>query len=132
MRALARRDNRMATHLVTGGAGFIGSHIAEELLRQGERVRILDNLSSGRRENLEALPGRVEFIEADVADPAAVARAVRGVECIFHEAAIPSVPRSVEDPLAVHRAAVDGTMCLLLAARDARVRRLVYASSSSV
>ena len=122
----------MALHLVTGGAGFIGSHIAEELLRQGEKVRIIDDLSTGKRENVEVLPGDVEFIEGDVADEAAVTRAARGVEVVYHQAAIPSVPRSVEDPLTTNRASVDGTLRLLLAARDAGVRRIVYASSSSV
>lgn len=130
----------MAMHLVTGGAGFIGSHIAEELLRQGEKVRILDDLSTGKRENIEALlshplgtsKGPVEFIEADVCDEDAVRRAVAGVDVIFHEAAIPSVPRSVADPFGSNRASVDGTLRLLVAARDAGVRRLVYASSSAV
>ena len=122
----------MSLHLVTGGAGFIGSHIAEELLRQGERVRIIDNLVTGKRENVEALPGTPEFIEGDICDAALVAKAVRDVEVIYHQAAIPSVPRSVEDPFTTNRAAVDGTLQLLAAARDSNVRRLVYASSSSV
>ncbi len=122
----------MALHLVTGGAGFIGSHIAEELLRRGDKVRIIDNLSTGKRENVEALHGPVEFIEADLCDERAVRKAVAGCEFVFHEAAIPSVPRSIEDPLGSNRASVDGTLKLLIAARDAKVRRLVYASSSSV
>ena len=122
----------MALHLVTGGAGFIGSNIAQELLRQGEHVRIIDNLVTGKRANVEALKGHVEFIEADVCDEPAVRRAVQGVEVVFHEAAIPSVPRSVKDPLGTNRASVDGTLHVLLAARAARVRRVVYASSSSV
>ncbi|MDP9150098.1 MAG: NAD-dependent epimerase/dehydratase family protein, partial [Myxococcota bacterium] len=87
-------------HLVTGGAGFIGSSIAEALLAKGERVRILDDFSSGRRENLEGLPGKVEIIEGSVSDADAVAKAMRGVEVVFHEAAIPSVVRSVERPQA--------------------------------
>jgi len=122
----------MATHLVTGGAGFIGSHIAEELLREGERVRIVDNLSTGKKENLEALRGDLEFIEGDVCDEKLMEKAASGVEVVFHEAAIPSVPRSVKDPIASNRASVDGTLRVLLAARDAHVRRLIYASSSSV
>jgi len=122
----------MALHLVTGGAGFIGSHIAEELLRQGERVRIVDNLSTGKTENIEGLKGKLEFIRGDICDKLVMERAVRGVEAIFHEAAIPSVPRSVDDPLTTNRASVDGTLTVLLAARDAGVRRVVYASSSAV
>ena len=122
----------MALHLVTGGAGFIGSHIAEELLRQGERVRIVDNLVTGKRENVETLRGDVEFIEGDVADAALMKTAVEGVEVIYHQAAIPSVPRSIDDPLSTNRASVDGTLMTLLAARDANVRRLIYASSSSI
>ncbi|HUV39867.1 MAG TPA: SDR family oxidoreductase [Planctomycetota bacterium] len=122
----------MSLHLVTGGAGFIGSHIAEELLRQGERVRIIDNLCTGKRENVEGLPGEVEFVEGDICDASLVTKAVRGVEVVYHEAAIPSVPRSVDDPFTTNRASVDGTLRVLLAARDAKVRRIVYASSSSV
>ena len=122
----------MALHLVTGGAGFIGSHIAEELLRQGERVRIIDDLSTGKRENLECLAGDLQFIEGDICDETAMKKAADGVEVIYHQAAIPSVPLSVEKPLVTNRASVDGTLMVLLAARDAGVRRLVYASSSSV
>jgi nucleoside-diphosphate-sugar epimerase len=122
----------MSLHLVTGGAGFIGSHIAEELLRQGERVRILDNLATGKRENVEALPGEPEFIEGDVCDPEVVRRAVADVEIVYHQAAIPSVPRSIDDPFTTNRAAVDGTLQLIAAAREAGVRRMTYASSSSV
>jgi nucleoside-diphosphate-sugar epimerase len=122
----------MAVHLVTGGAGFIGSNIAEELLRQGERVRIIDNLATGKRANVEALAGPVEFMEADICDEGAIRRAVRGVEVVFHEAAIASVPRSVKDPLTTNRASVDGTLAVLLAAREAGVRRVIYASSSAV
>lgn len=114
--------------LVTGGAGFIGSHIAEALVRRGDRVRVFDNLSTGKRANL---PAGVEFLEGDLVDPDAVARAVAGVECVFHEAALASVPRSVEKPLDTHAACVTGTVNLLDAARRAGVRRVVYAASSS-
>jgi UDP-glucose 4-epimerase len=122
----------MRTTLVTGGAGFIGSHIAEALVRRGDRVRVLDNLSTGFLSNLEAVRGRIEFIEGDVADAAPVARAVEGVDCVFHQAALASVPRSMERPLDTHAACVTGTVTLLDAARRAGVRRVVYASSSSV
>ena len=120
----------MSHYLVTGGAGFIGSHLAEELVRRGHRVRVLDNLSTGKRSNLEHLPA-VEFVEGDLADPAACARAVQGTEYVLHQAAIPSVPRSVLDPVASNRANIDGSLNILVAARDAGVRRLVYAGSSS-
>src|SRR5579862_3171452 len=115
----------MAIHLVTGGAGFIGSSIAEALLSAGERVRILDDFSSGRRENLESLPGRCELVEGTVADPAVVARAAQGAEIVFHQAAIPSVVRSVEDPQATMRVGVQGTTVVLDVARHAGVRRVV-------
>jgi UDP-glucose 4-epimerase len=121
----------MALYLVTGAAGFIGSSIVHALLERGERVRGMDNFSTGRRENL-ADTGPMEFAEADINDPAAVAEACRGVDYVFHEAAIPSVPRSVSDPLECNRANVDGTLQLLLAARKAGVKRVVYASSSSL
>lgn len=121
----------MRTFLVTGGAGFIGSHIAEALVQRGDRVRVLDNLSTGHRANLEPCGDALEFIEGDVADPTAVAEAVRGVDCIFHEAALASVPRSVEAPLDTNAACVTGTVTLLDAARRAGVRRLIYAASSS-
>ncbi|HJT31964.1 MAG TPA: SDR family oxidoreductase [Pirellulales bacterium] len=121
----------MRTFLVTGGAGFIGSHIAEALVRRGDQVRVLDNLSTGHRSNLDVCRGKAELIVGDLTDPAAVARAVAGVDCIFHEAALASVPRSVEAPLDTHAACVTGTLTLLDAARRAGVRRLVYAASSS-
>lgn len=121
----------MRTFLVTGGAGFIGSHIAEALVRRGDRVRVLDNLSTGHLANLDGFREPIEFIEADVTDAEAVARAVAGVECVFHEAALASVPRSIEQPLATHAACVTGTVILLEAARRAGVRRVVYAGSSS-
>ena len=121
----------MATHLVTGGAGFIGSSIAEKLLESGETVRIIDDFSTGRRQNLEELKGRVELVEATICDAEAVAKAMRGIEVVFHQAAIPSVARSVENPAASMMANVQGTTIVLEAARRAGVRRLVYAASSS-
>jgi len=121
----------MRTFLVTGGAGFIGSHIAEALVARGDRVRVLDNLSTGHRTNLAHLSGKVELVEGDVTDAASVAAAVRGVDCVFHEAALASVPRSVEHPLDTNAACVTGTLTVLDAARRAGVRRLVYAASSS-
>ena len=121
----------MRTFLVTGGAGFIGSHLTEQLVRRGDRVRVLDNLSMGRRENLAEVAREIEFLEADLCDAGAVAQAVKGVECIFHEAALASVPLSVEQPLLTHAACVTGTLTLLDQAHRAGVRRLVYAASSS-
>jgi UDP-glucose 4-epimerase len=118
--------------LVTGGAGFIGSHLAEALLRKGHRVRVLDDFSSGRHENLRHLSGGLTVMEGDGADPRAAARAVKGVEVVYHEAAQPSVARSVAEPLASHRANATGTLTLLEAARQAGVRRFLYAGSSSV
>ncbi len=118
------------TCLVTGGAGFIGSHIAAALLARGDAVRIADNLSTGYRHNLEVNAG-AEFVEGDLADPAFAARAVEGVDLVFHQAAIPSVPRSVKDPVTSNRANIDGTLNVLVAARDAGVTRVVYAGSSS-
>jgi UDP-glucose 4-epimerase len=121
----------MGVYLVTGGAGFIGSHLVEALLAQGRTVRVLDNFSTGHPENLLAVRDRAEVREGDVTDADEVAAALRGVEVVFHQAALASVPRSVADPLATHRACVDGTLGLLLAARAAGVRRVVYAASSS-
>jgi UDP-glucose 4-epimerase len=121
----------MALHLVTGGAGFIGSSIAHALLESGDTVRILDDFSSGRRENIESLPGRVELFEGTIADPDVVARATRGVEIVFHQAAIPSVVRSVENPPATMLAGVQGTTVVLESARLAGVRRVLFAASSS-
>ena len=120
----------MASYLVTGGAGFIGSHLAEALLSGGHQVRIVDSLITGKRRNLEVLQG-AEFLEGDLADLDVARRAVDGIEFVLHQAAIPSVPRSVKDPLTSHRANIDASMNVLIAARDAGVRRLVYAGSSS-
>jgi len=120
----------MAHFLVTGGAGFIGSHLTEEAARRGHRVRVADDLITGKRANLAHVSG-VEFLQGDLADLAFARKAVAGVEFVLHQAAIPSVPRSVADPLTSHRANVDATLNVLLAARDAGVRRVVFAGSSS-
>src|SRR5437868_9799469 len=121
----------MAFYLITGVAGFIGSSIARGLLAQGDSVRGIDNLSTGRRENVAEILGKIDFREADLLDLDAVREACKGVDYVFHEAAIPSVPKSVLDPLGSNRANVDGTVHLLIAARDAKVKRVVYAASSS-
>jgi UDP-glucose 4-epimerase len=121
----------MRTFLVTGGAGFIGSHIATALVERGDKVRVLDNLSTGYLSNLAHIADGVEVIEGDVSDADACARAVDGVDCVFHQAALASVPRSVAEPLATNLACVTGTVTLLDAARKANVRRVVYAGSSS-
>ncbi|HEX5964412.1 MAG TPA: SDR family oxidoreductase [Pyrinomonadaceae bacterium] len=117
--------------VVTGGAGFIGSHIAGALSASGARVRIIDDLSTGHSENLDEIGGDVDFVQGSVADEQLLAKALENVELIFHEAAIPSVPRSVEAPRNTHIASVDGTFSLLLAAKEAGVKRVVYAASSS-
>ena len=117
--------------LVTGGAGFIGSHIASALSKQGARVRVIDDLSTGSEENLREIGGDIDFIKASITDTSALARALENVELIFHEAAIPSVPRSVENPAETHEASVNGTFSVLLAAKEKKVRRVVYAASSS-
>src|SRR6266404_4802465 len=117
--------------LVTGGAGFIGSHIAEALAARGASVRVSDNLSTGHLENIEAIGAKVDFIRGDLADEATVRKVVEDVEIIFHEAALPSVPRSVANPRETHLACVDGTFNLLSAAKERKVRRLIYAASSS-
>ncbi len=122
----------MAHYLVTGGAGFIGSHLVEELVRRGERVRVVDNLVTGHRENLAAVGGSIEFLEGDLADAEVAAAAVAGVDYVLHQAAIPSVPRSVAEPVFCHRANVDATLNILVSARDAGVKRLIFAGSSSV
>lgn len=118
--------------LVTGGAGFIGSHIARSLAENGERVRVLDNLSSGRSDNLAGIAGEIEVIEGDLRDAEVVARAVDGCEVVYHQAAVPSVPRSVADPRTSLDAGITGTLNVLLAARDRGARRVVFASSSSI
>lgn len=117
--------------LVTGGAGFIGSHIAAAMAQRGARVRVIDDLSTGHLENLEEIGGDIDFVRASLNDEESLRRALEDVELVFHEAAIPSVPRSVENPRETHRASVDATFSLLVAARDQRVRRVVYAASSS-
>lgn len=119
------------TALITGGAGFIGSHIASTLAASGARVRVIDDLSTGHRENLDEIKGDLDFVHASLADEKALARALKDVELVFHEAAIPSVPRSVENPRDTHEACLNATFSLLLAARDNKVRRVVYAASSS-
>jgi UDP-glucose 4-epimerase len=121
----------MALHLITGVAGFIGSSIARALLERGEEVRGIDNFATGKRENLSEILSRMDFREADLLDLEAMKKACQGVECVFHQAAIPSVPKSVLDPLGSNQANVDGTVNLLVAARDAKVRRVMYAASSS-
>jgi len=124
-------ETLMATYLITGVAGFIGSALARAVLAQGDQVRGIDNLSTGRRENLVEILARIDFQEADVLDLPALYDACRGVDYVLHQAAIPSVPKSVLDPLASNRANLDGTVNLLMAARDAKVKRVVYAASSS-
>lgn len=121
----------MAKCLVTGGAGFIGSHLVDALVQDGHAVRVLDNLSTGSADNLAGVRDRVEFVRGDLTDLEEVRRAARGVELVFHQAALPSVPRSVADPLGSHHACATGTLNVLVAAREAGVRRLVYAASSS-
>ena len=120
----------MANYLVTGGAGFIGSHLAEELVRRGETVRVVDSLITGKRHNLSHLP-TVEFMQGDLADVDVAKRAVAGMDYVLHQAAIPSVPRSVQDPITSNRANIDASLNVLVAARDAGVKRVVYAGSSS-
>src|SRR5688500_9423138 len=120
----------MPLYLVTGGAGFIGSHLTEELSRRGEQVRVVDSLITGHRKNLAHLSG-ISFLEGDLADLDVAKRAVEGVDYVLHQAAIPSVPRSVEDPIGSNRANIDSTLNVLVAARDAGVKRVVYAGSSS-
>src|SRR5438552_3897222 len=117
--------------LVTGGAGFIGSHIVEALLRRGDAVRVLDNMSTGQADTLKTFGAKIELVQGDLRATSDVERAVAGVEVIFHQAALRSVPRSIDDPGATNEVNIDGTLALLLAARQAHVRRVVYASSSS-
>jgi len=129
---LIREQLQTMKILVTGGAGFIGSHLCAALLQQGHRVRVLDDLSSGKKENLAAIKDDVELIVGDGADSDVANRAARGMEIVYHEGAMPSVARSVKDPLSSHRANATATLSMLVAARDAGVRRFVYAGSSSV
>lgn len=121
----------MATYLVTGGSGFIGSHTVDELLRRGESVRVLDNLATGRRENLDHVRDRIDFYEVDIRDLEKIRPAFAGVDYVVHLAALPSVPRSVADPLTSNAVNIDGTLNVLLAARDAKVKRVAFAASSS-
>ena len=122
----------MARYVVTGGAGFIGSHIVEELLKRGENVRVVDNLSTGKIENIRDFLNKIDFLEIDLRDINKVREDVEGVDYILHQAAIPSVPRSIIDPISSNSANVDGTLNLLFAAKEAGVKRVVIASSSSV
>jgi nucleoside-diphosphate-sugar epimerase len=122
----------MAKYLVTGGAGFIGSHISEALVKRGQEVTVFDNLSTGRRENMASFESGVNFVEGDVRDEAAVARAVAGADYVIHQAALASVPRSIDNPTASQQVNTQGTLNVLIAARDAGAKRVVYASSSSV
>ncbi|MBI4526184.1 MAG: SDR family oxidoreductase [Deltaproteobacteria bacterium] len=119
-------------HLVTGGAGFIGSHLVERLVSMGEAVRVLDNFSFGTNDNIHSVRDKIEIIRGDVLDASALRKAMEGIEVVFHQAALRSVPFSVDNPGVVNQVNVDGTLDVLLAARDAGVRRVVYASSSSV
>ncbi|MDE3180935.1 MAG: SDR family oxidoreductase [Acidobacteriota bacterium] len=121
----------MSLYLVTGGSGFIGSHVVDELLRRGERVRALDNLLTGRRENLEHVRSQIEFFEQDIRDLEAIRPAFEGADYVIHLAALPSVPRSVEDPATSTEVNINGTLNVLIAARDAGAKRLVFAASSA-
>ena len=121
----------MDKFLVTGGAGFIGSNICTKLISKGCFVRVIDNLLTGKKSNLAAVSDKIEFIEADMGNPVAARAAMKGIDVVLHQGALPSVPRSVDDPAATHRHCVDATFTLLLAARDAKVKRFVYAASSS-
>ena len=122
----------MKRYLVTGGAGFIGSHIAEELVERGHEVRIVDNFLTGKRENIASFLDKIELIEGDIRDFSLCKRASDGVDFVLHQAALPSVPRSIENPLMTNEINVKGTLNLLLASRDAGVKKFVFASSSSV
>ena len=122
----------MIDYLITGGAGFIGSNLAEHLVTRGKSVRIFDNFSSGRQENVAGLTGKAEIITGDFGDLAAIQRAATGVRYVIHMGAIPSVPRSVQEPAATNHANITGTLNVLLAARDAGAQRVVFSSSSSI
>src|SRR5487761_40150 len=121
----------MSLYLITGGSGFIGSHMADELLRRGEKVRVLDNLSTGRKENLAHVSGQIEVCELDIRELDAIRPAFAGVDYVIHLAALPSVPRSVDDPVTSNSINITGTLNVLAAARDAKVKRLVFSASSS-
>ncbi len=121
----------MESFLVTGGAGFIGSNICRRLVSQGCFVRVVDNLLTGKKSNLDGIIDKIEFIEADMGDNEVAREVMRDIDVVLHQGALPSVPRSVEDPALTHKHCVDATFTLLLAARDARIKRFVYASSSS-
>ena len=120
------------TFLITGGAGFIGSNLVEELLGRGERVRVLDNFSTGFRKNIEQWQSSIEIVEGDIREYDVVLKAMQGVDCVLHQAALPSVPRSIQDPIASNASNVTGTLNVLQAVREAGVKRAVFASSSSV
>jgi nucleoside-diphosphate-sugar epimerase len=125
------KNRRMASYLITGVAGFIGSSIARELVRRGEQVRGIDNFETGKHENIAPILDRLEFMESDIRDRDGLKDAFAGVDCVFHQAALPSVPLSVGDPVRSHDINITGTLNVLLAARDAKVKRVVYAASSS-
>ena len=122
----------MATYVVTGGGGFIGSHIVEELLRRRETVKLIDNFSTGKRANVDAFKNQAEIIEFDISEAKNLVELFKGADYVVHQAAIPSVPKSILDPVTSHRSNVNGTLNVLIAARDAGVKRVVYASSSSL
>ena len=122
----------MATYVVTGGGGFIGSHIVEELLRRRQTVKLIDNFSTGKRANVDAFKNQAEIIELDISEAKNIVALFKGADYVVHQAAIPSVPKSILDPVTSHRSNVNGTLNVLIAARDAGVKRVVYASSSSL
>jgi len=121
-----------AKYLVTGGAGFIGSNIVHNLVKRKLPVRVIDNLSTGNMDNLANLRTKIHLIEGDICDLATVRMAMKGIECVFHQAALPSVPRSIENPLASNETNINGTLNILIASRDSQVKRVIYAGSSSV
>jgi len=122
----------MAGYVVTGGAGFIGSHIVEELVHRNEKVTVIDNFSTGKRQNVKPFEGKAEIVEADLAEAKNLVQILKGADYVIHQAAIPSVPKSIIDPVKSHHANVNGTLQLLVACREAGVKRVVYASSSSL